>query len=354
MAGGRAKPTRKRQRSLGDITRADEPEAKRVDAEVAEAARLKAKVRMLAEAAASVRQELPTQAAVAEEKAVAVTAAAAAVEVEVEQQQQQVAAAKADADAEAAAVIAAQEQAAEQAAAATAAQEALAMAQAAEAKMAAEAAAEVARLEAETVAAAKVEAEAAAATAAQEALAMAQAAEAKMAADAAAENMDDAHAEEEELVVADADTKTAKKTDSNQSRIPRLRSLHELKTRQWHRRVAAAAMQHETGGALAAPIAATTGVGSRTQTDTLSGDEKLSAAGETMQAPGRWVLNVSAARGGTKCMLSLLAEEQGWCCSTAAGRGSIFWTVTTDETDAVLAVKHPNQRVSRIPGCFEL
>ena len=309
MAGGRAKPTRKRQRSLGDITRADEPEAKRVDAEVAEAARLKAKVRMLAEAAASVRQELPTQAAVAEEKAVAVTAAAAAVEVEVEQQQQQVAAAKADADAEAAAVIAAQEQAAEQAAAATAAQEALAMAQAAEAKMAA---------------------------------------------DAAAENMDDAHAEEEELVVADADTKTAKKTDSNQSRIPRLRSLHELKTRQWHRRVAAAAMQHETGGALAAPIAATTGVGSRTQTDTLSGDEKLSAAGETMQAPGRWVLNVSAARGGTKCMLSLLAEEQGWCCSTAAGRGSIFWTVTTDETDAVLAVKHPNQRVSRIPGCFEL
>ena len=309
MAGGRAKPTRKRQRSLGDITRADEPEAKRVDAEVAEAARLKAKVRMLAEAAASVRQELPTQAAVAEEKAAAVTAAAAAVEVEVEQQQQQVAAAKADADAEAAAVIAAQEQAAEQAAAATAAQEALAMAQAAEAKMAA---------------------------------------------DAAAENMDDAHAEEEELVVADADTKTAKKTDSNQSRIPRLRSLHELKTRQWHRRVAAAAMQHETGGALAAPIAATTGVGSRTQTDTLSGDEKLSAAGETMQAPGRWVLNVSAARGGTKCMLSLLAEEQGWCCSTAAGRGSIFWTVTTDETDAVLAVKHPNQRVSRIPGCFEL
>ena len=309
MAGGRAKPTRKRQRSLGDITRADEPEAKRVDAEVAEAARLKAKVRMLAEAAASVRQELPTQAAVAEEKAAAVTAAAAAVEVEVEQQQQQVAAAKAVADAEAAAVIAAQEQAAEQAAAATAAQEALAMAQAAEAKMAA---------------------------------------------DAAAENMDDAHAEEEELVVADADTKTAKKTDSNQSRIPRLRSLHELKTRQWHRRVAAAAMQHETGGALAAPIAATTGVGSRTQTDTLSGDEKLSAAGETMQAPGRWVLNVSAARGGTKCMLSLLAEEQGWCCSTAAGRGSIFWTVTTDETDAVLAVKHPNQRVSRIPGCFEL
>ena len=294
-------------------------EAKMAAEAAAEVARLEAETvaaaKVEAEAAAAEEKAAAVTAAAAAAAAAAVTAAAAAAAVEVEQQQQQqqqqqqVAAAKADADAEAAAVIAAQEQAAEQAAAATAAQEALAMAQAAEAKMAA---------------------------------------------DAAAENMDDAHAEEEELVVADADTKTAKKTDSNQSRIPRLRSLHELKTRQWHRRVAAAAMQHETGGALAAPIAATTGVGSRTQTDTLSGDEKLSAAGETMQAPGRWVLNVSAARGGTKCMLSLLAEEQGWCCSTAAGRGSIFWTVTTDETDAVLAVKHPNQRVSRIPGCFEL